>query len=127
MCADELGGVSAPGDLVVVDTTGSALDHGVPNDWPDPVVLYRADRRGRSLAADQLDPAKLAADRQAGARLFVDVDPSLVPAGRLGAKRDATADVGPRRLRHLGPGRHPVTPPAEKAIRERRLQWRIAR
>ena len=85
MCADEAGGVSAPGDLVVVDTTGSALDHGVPNDWPDPVVLYRADRRSRSLAADQLDPATLAADRQAGARSFVDVDPSLVPAGRLGA------------------------------------------
>ncbi len=81
VCATELDEVSAPGDLVVVDTTSNALDNGVPNNWQEPVVFYRADRRGWSVAADQLDAARLAADRQAGARFFVDVDPALVPAG----------------------------------------------
>lgn len=86
VCATELGEVSGPGDLVVVDTTSSAVDrtlgdNGVPNNWQEPVVFYRADRRGWSLAAGQLDPARLAADQRAGARFFVDVDPTLVPAG----------------------------------------------
>jgi hypothetical protein len=86
ICATELDEVSAPADLVVVDTTSTAVDrtlggNGVPNNWQEPVVFYRADRRGWSLAADQFDPARLAADRQAGARFFVDVDPVLVPAG----------------------------------------------
>jgi hypothetical protein len=81
VCAGELAEVSGAGDLVVVDTTSLALDRGVPNNWQEPVVFYRADRRGWSLAADQLDPARLAADREAGARFFVDVDPTLVPDG----------------------------------------------
>lgn len=81
VCATELDEVSGAGDLVVVDTTSLATDNGVPNNWQEPVVFYRADRRGWSLAADQLDPARLAADRDAGARFFVGVDPTLVPAG----------------------------------------------
>lgn len=81
VCASELDEVSAPGDLVVVDTTSVALDNGVPNNWQQPVVFYRADRKGWSLAADQLAPANLEADRNMGARFFVDVDPALVPAG----------------------------------------------
>ncbi|GAA1291396.1 hypothetical protein GCM10009609_69670 [Pseudonocardia aurantiaca] len=80
-CADALTEVSRPGDLVVVGTTSTAVVDGVTNNYQEPVIFYLADRKGWSLAADQQDPALLAAHVRDGAEFLVEPDPALVPPG----------------------------------------------
>ncbi|GAA4689108.1 glycosyltransferase family 39 protein [Pseudonocardia yuanmonensis] len=75
VCATELAAVSAPGDLVVVGTDSTTTMDGVANNYQEPVILYRADRYGWVLAADQYDPARLAGMRDQGARWFVNPVP----------------------------------------------------
>jgi hypothetical protein len=80
-CATQLAAVSAPEDLVVVGTDSTTTMDGVANNFQEPVVLYRADRYGWVLAADQYRPEALAADRDQGARWFVNPVPGQLPAG----------------------------------------------
>jgi Dolichyl-phosphate-mannose-protein mannosyltransferase len=80
-CSDALRQVSAPNDLVAVTSTFPSVDAGVANNWQDPVIFYMADRRGWSIATDQLDPSFLVADIKMGAKFFVVHEPSLISAG----------------------------------------------
>lgn len=80
-CSAQLDQVSAPTDLVVISTTSLAVDRGMANNFQEPTIFYLADRKGWSLAADQLEPTILAGHARQGARFFVNYDPSLVPAG----------------------------------------------
>lgn len=79
-CADQLDAVSTPTDLVVIGSTSSSVDEGVPNNWQEPMIFYFADRRGWSLASDQLQPAAIAADQRDGARWFVAYDEASLAA-----------------------------------------------
>ncbi|GAA4543766.1 glycosyltransferase family 39 protein [Pseudonocardia xishanensis] len=77
-CAAQLAAVSAPEDLVVVGTDSRTTMDGVANNFQEPVVLYRADRYGWVLAADQYTPAALETDRAQGARWFVNPVPGQI-------------------------------------------------
>lgn len=77
-CATQLAAVSAPEDLVVVGTDSTTTMDGVANNFQEPVVLYRADRYGWVLAADQYTGHALAADVSQGARWFVNPVPSQI-------------------------------------------------
>ena len=77
-CATQLAAVSAPEDLVVVGTDSTTTMDGVANNFQEPVVLYRADRYGWVLAADQYTPRNLETDRAQGARWFVNPVPSQI-------------------------------------------------
>jgi hypothetical protein len=79
-CAEALD-VSMPGDLVVVGTTSPARDGLVVNNHDEPVIFFLAERKGWSLAADEYEPATLAAYRDQGARFFVNPEPDLLPPG----------------------------------------------
>jgi hypothetical protein len=79
-CADELDAVSAPTDLAVVGSTSASVDEGVPNNWQEPMIFYFADRRGWSLASDQLQPAVITVDQRDGARWFVAYDEASLAA-----------------------------------------------
>lgn len=81
VCATALARVSAPHDLVVVGTDSTSVVDGVSNNFQEPVVFFRADRKGWSLPADRYDPAVLAGYRDQGARFFVNPEPSLLRVG----------------------------------------------
>ncbi|MFC4943312.1 ArnT family glycosyltransferase [Pseudonocardia sp. GCM10023141] len=80
-CAQVLQSKSAPTDLVIVATSSVAVDRGTSNNFEEPTVFYLADRKGWSLPADRHDPALVASYLAAGARWFVEPDPSLLPPG----------------------------------------------
>ncbi|MFC5947234.1 ArnT family glycosyltransferase [Pseudonocardia lutea] len=92
-CATQLAEVSAPGDLVVVGTDSTTTMDGVANNYQEPVILYRADRYGWVLAADQYDPARLAGMRDQGARWFVNPVPAQLTAPLAGWLRDNADQV----------------------------------
>ncbi|GEM_PF-1249980 len=64
--------ISSPDDLAVVLGADPAWDRNqVANNFEDPRVFYHARRRGRVLASDRQDPARLAEVLGCGARWFV--------------------------------------------------------
>ncbi len=73
----QLAALSQPEDLVLVTSTDVALDHGTPNNFEEPKVLFHAWRRGRVLAADRLGRDALAAGRGIGARWVVVIEAAL--------------------------------------------------
>lgn len=79
VCATVLDRVSSPTDLVVVGTTSTSVMDGVTNNFEEPIVFFRADRKGWSLPADQYEPNLVAAYRSQGARYFVNPEPDLLP------------------------------------------------
>ncbi|WP_433505487.1 ArnT family glycosyltransferase [Pseudonocardia halophobica] len=82
-CADRIAGLSAPTDLIVVGTDSTTVDDGVANNYEEPVVHHRADRRGWVLAADQYEQTELLSGfREQGARYFVNPFPELVTPGQ---------------------------------------------
>jgi hypothetical protein len=77
VCAARVSALSTPDDLVVVGTDSASVDGAVPNNYEQPIVHYRADRRGWVLAADWYDRTDLVAGyRDDGARFFVDPFPN---------------------------------------------------
>jgi 4-amino-4-deoxy-L-arabinose transferase-like glycosyltransferase len=69
----ELARLSAPEDFVVVLSSSAACDPetGVPDNFEQPDVFFHADRRGRSLARDQLTGSKLGELLARGAMWYV--------------------------------------------------------
>jgi len=80
-CATVLDRVSQPGDLAVVGTTSRSVVGGVTNNYQEPVIFFRADRKGWSLPADRYLPGLLESYRDQGARWFVNPDPALLRPG----------------------------------------------
>ncbi|MEU7817543.1 glycosyltransferase family 39 protein [Pseudonocardia sp. NPDC049154] len=92
-CATQLAAVSRPGDLVVVGTDSTTTMDGVANNYQEPVILYRADRYGWVLAADQYDPARLAGMQAQGARWFVNPVPEQLTGPLTSWLRDNAEQV----------------------------------
>ncbi|WP_433505216.1 ArnT family glycosyltransferase [Pseudonocardia halophobica] len=92
-CATQLAAVSRPGDLVVVGTDSTTTMDGVANNYQEPVILYRADRYGWVLAADQYEPARLAGMQAQGARWFVNPVPGRLTGPLASWLRDNAEQV----------------------------------
>ncbi|MCF7552717.1 glycosyltransferase family 39 protein [Pseudonocardia sp. WMMC193] len=79
VCAERVAALSAPADLVIVGTDSTTIDDGVANNYEEPVIHHRADRRGWILAADQYFTAGLLEGyHDEGGRWFVNPDPALL-------------------------------------------------
>lgn len=96
-CAATMAGLVPEDDLVVVGSSFDSTADGYAVNYQEPVLFYFSGRRGWSLAADEHDPARLAALTQEGARWFVAYDRgTLDDAPALTTWLDAEADqVGP--------------------------------